>query len=166
MVLKSLMKNPIFAIGFLLMTIFLFQLRDKGIFSSRAQKMIPTSCKAVAVRLDKYMSPKWEMTCNENNLAIITKVDPALIKPDIKDPKELRQLMYKALANIYVSISNYSPKDSLSRTNIISVRLIHNNLTLNSMSEGRHVVNIDGLKNLENLSEHFKQTIRVQEVTK
>lgn len=166
MILKSLMKNPIFAIGFLLMTIFLFQLRDKGIFSKRAERMIPTSCRAVEVRLAKYMSPSWEISCNDNNLVVVTKTDPNVIKDELKDPKELKPVMYKALANIYTSISKYSPNDSLSRTGIVSVRLIHKNLTLNSISEGRHVANIQGMKNLKNLSEHFKQTIRVQEVTK
>lgn len=166
MAFRTLMKNPVFAIGFLFFAIFLFQLRDKGIFKDRAQKMIPTSCKAVVARLDKYMSKEWEFSCNENNLQIITKVDQKIISGEIKEATQLRPLMYKALANIYASISKYAPEDSLERTGIIAVRLIHPHMTLNSMSEGRHVKNIKGLKNLDNLADHFKQTIRVQELAK
>jgi len=148
------------------MAIFLFQLRDKGFFTKRANSMIPTSCKSVMVRLAKYMNESWEMKCNGNNLLIETYVDPKVIDYKLRDPKALREKMYKALANSYSSVSRYSAEDSLSRTNIISLRLIHPFLTLNSMSEGKHVVNIKNMKNLSNLSRHFEQTIRVQEVTK
>ncbi|WP_157680606.1 hypothetical protein [Bacteriovorax sp. Seq25_V] len=160
------MKNPILMVGILFMAIFLFQLRDKGFFSKRAESMIPTSCKSVMVRLNKYMNDAWEMKCNGNNLLIETKVDPKVIDPKLKDPKILREKMYKALANSYASISRYSLEESLSRTNIISFRLIHPHLTLNSMSEGQHVANIKNMKEVSNLSRHFQQTIRVQEVTK
>lgn len=166
MILKSLMKNPILVIGFLFMAIFLFQLRDGGFFAKRAESMIPTSCKAVVVRLAKYMHKSWDIECKGNNLQIEIEVDEVVIPKLLSDMKELRPKMYKALANSYSTISKYSPEDSLSRTDFISVRLIHHNLTLNSISEGKHVANVKSLKDLNNLSKHFSQTVRVQEVTK
>ncbi|OIQ19029.1 MAG: hypothetical protein BM556_07015 [Bacteriovorax sp. MedPE-SWde] len=160
------MKNPILMVGFLFLAIFLFGLRDKGFFAKRANKLVPTSCKAVMVRLDKYLHKSWDVECDGNNLVINAPVDKKIVDPNLKDPKLLKPLMYKALANSYISISRYSPPDSLERTMIISVRLIHPHMTLNSISEGKHVSNLKGIKNFKNISKHIRETIQVQEVTK
>ena len=80
MVLKSLMKNPMLMIGFLFLAIFLFQLRDQGYFDQRSAKLIPTSCKAVKVRLDKYLHDSWEISCNENNLEVIVPIEESVIE--------------------------------------------------------------------------------------
>lgn len=166
MVLKSLMKNPILMVGILFLVIFLYELRDKGYFAQRAQNLIPTSCKSVKARLDKYMHESWDISCNENNLVVALPVDKKIVSDDIKDPKLLKEKMYKALANTYISISRYSPPESLERTMIISVSLVHPNLTINSISEGKHVYNMKSMKNMKNLSKHFSKTVQVQEVTK
>ena len=166
MIAKSLMKNPILMVGILLMSIFLFQLRDQGFFKGRAAKMLPTSCKAVKVRLDKFYHKTWTIECNENNLSLVIPVDKKVVDPDLKDPKLLKATMYKALANSYISVAKYAPHESLERTMIISVRLVHPHMTLNSISEGRHVINLKNMKNFKNISAHMQQTIQVQEVTK
>lgn len=166
MVAKSLMKNPILMVGILLMSLFLFQLRDQGFFKDRAAKMLPTSCKAVKVRLDKYFHKTWKIACDGNNLNLEIPVDKKVVNYDLKDPKVLKPIMYKALANSYISVSKYSPQDSLERTMIISIRLIHPHMTLNSISEGRHVFNLKNMKNFKLISEHLQKTIQVQEVTK
>jgi len=148
------------------MSIFLFQLRDQGFFKKRASQMLPTSCKAVKVRLDKYYHKTWNIECNENNLVLEIPVDKKIVSHDLKEPKLLRATMYKALANSYISVSKYAPQDSLERTMIISLRLIHPHMTLNSISEGKHVLNLKNMKNFKNISAHIQKTIQVQEVTK
>lgn len=166
MIAKSLMKNPILMVGILLMSIFLFQLRDQGFFKKRASSMLPTSCKAVKVRLDKYFHKTWKIECLENNLSLEIPVDEKVVSHKLTDTKILRAQMYKALANSYISVSKYAPQESLERTMIISVRLVHPNMTLNSISEGKHVYNLKNMKNFKNISAHIKQTIQVQELTK
>lgn len=166
MIAKSLMKHPVLMMGILLLSIFLFDLRDRNFFKQRVESLTPTSCKAVKVRLDRYLHKSWDITCNENNLVIEVPVDEKVISHKLADPTLLKQKMYKALANSYISISRYSPPDSLERTMMVSVRLIHPNMTINSVSEGRHVYNMKALKNLSNLAKHFSQTVQVQEVTK
>ena len=158
------MKNPILAVGILFFMIFMYQLRDKGIFESRISSLLPTSCKPVKIRLEKYMHKSWDISCNENNLVVVADVDDKLIKDEIKDMNMLKAKMYKALANTYITISKYSPSDSLERTMIISVKLKHPKLILNSISEGKHVYNLKDMKNFKMISQHIKSTIQVQEV--
>lgn len=180
MVLKSLMKNPMLMIGFLFLAIFLFQLRDQGYFDQRSAKLIPTSCKAVKVRLDKYLHDSWEISCNENNLEVIVPIEESVIENMEKTfPKEelrtkdhkpfklgLQKTLFTVMANSYISVAKYSPEDSLSRTDIISLRVIHPILTLNSISEGKHVVNLKTIKNFKRVTKHLESTVQVQEVFK
>ena len=167
-------------VGFLFLAIFIFQLRDQGFFKKRSAKLIPTSCKAVMVRLDKYMHNSWSLTCNENNLEVIVPIESELIKninksfPIETDRKKendsyksaLRETLFKVMANSYISIAKYSPEESLERTDIISLRVVHPHLTINSISEGKHVVNLKTLKNFKLISNHLKSTIQIQEIFK
>ena len=164
MVLKSLLKNPILAFGILIFIIFLFQLRDNGAFQKRSENMIATSCRSVKVRLDKYLHPTWKIECNKNNLEVTIPVDPKIV-PEAADKEILKAEMYKALANSYISISRYSMEESLERTMMIVVKLVHPKMIISSISEGQYVVKLKTLKNKNNLARHIHQTIQVQEVT-
>ncbi len=166
MVLKSLLKNPVLAFGILIFIIFLLQLRDNGAFDKRASSMMATSCRSVKVRLDKYLHPSWKIECNKNNLEVTIPADTKVIPENMEDKQILKQEMYKALANSYISISRYAMEESLERTMMIVVKLIHPQMILSSISEGKYVVKLKTLKNKNNLARHIHQTIQVQEVTK
>ncbi|MFG1499789.1 hypothetical protein ABMA70_06215 [Halobacteriovorax sp. XZX-3] len=163
MVLKSLLRNPVLGFGILIFIIFIFQLRENGAFQKRADSMLATSCRSVKVRLDKYMHPSWKIECNKNNLEVTIPVDEKIV-PEGTDKEILRQEMYKALANSYISISRYAMDESLERTMMVVVKLVHPKMILSSLSEGKYVVKLKTLKNKNNLARHIHQTIQVQEV--
>ena len=74
MILKTLMKNPVLVIGIILFSLFLHQVASKekwGIFSNK--KLIPTSCRAALVRIDKHIPANWKTECEGNNLAVFIK---------------------------------------------------------------------------------------------
>ncbi|POB14912.1 hypothetical protein C0Z22_00630 [Halobacteriovorax sp. DA5] len=125
--------------------------------------MLATSCRSVKVRLDKYMHPSWKIECNKNNLEVTIPVDEKIV-PEGTDKEILRQEMYKALANSYISISRYAMDESLERTMMVVVKLVHPKMILSSLSEGKYVVKLKTLKNKNNLARHIHQTIQVQEV--
>ncbi len=169
MLLKSLTKYPLLMVGFLFLAIFLFQLRDQGYFKNRADKLIPTSCKAVRARLDKYLHKTWKLKCQKNNLEVVIPVPKKTFanistSSPVKMKEELRSGMYRLLANSYISISKYSPPDSLERTDIISISLRHPQIHVNSVSEGKHVVNLKSMKSFDKIKEHLQRTIQIQEV--
>lgn len=166
MVLKSLLKNPVLGFGILIFILFLFQLRENGAYNKRAQSMKATSCRSVKVRLDKYMHPSWVLNCNENNLEVTIPADLKVIPEDVQDKEFLRKEMYKVLANSYISIAKYALPESLERTMMIVVKLVHPQMVLSSISEGKYVAKLRTLKNKNNLARHIHQTVQVQEVTK
>jgi hypothetical protein len=164
MVSKLLTKYPIFMLGILMLTIFLFQLRDKGFLEARKDKMMPTSCRAVRVKLEKRIPSNWETLCEGNNLAV--SINFLMEKAKLKDPKMLRPMMYRELANDLIMIAKNSPVDSLERTDIVRVKISHTDLEINAVTEGRFIIKLATIKSADLIKEHLKATVQVKESKK
>jgi hypothetical protein len=166
MPLKSLMKNPVLAIGILFMIIFLFQAGEKyNWWPSRREKLMPSSCKAVRVKLDRRIPANWSSACEGkdfNNLAVTIKYAQEKDK-EIKDPKSLGQLVYRELANDLILIAKNSPADNLERTNIVRVRFIHPQKQVDAITEGKYLVKLKTLSDKKLIAEHLKVTVQVRE---
>ncbi len=161
MVLKSIMKNPILAVGILMMAVFLMTLgRKEGLFNRDA--LMPTSCKAVLVKLDRRIPANWSTQCDANNLAMTMNFAEPKDKP-ISDA-ELRKTLFRTLANNMKSVALNSPDDNLERTDIVSIRLIHPRLTINAITEGKYIVKLATMNDPAMIAEHLKVTVQVQEV--
>ncbi len=168
MALKSLMKNPILAIGLLFMIIFFFQAGEKyNWWASRRQKLTPSSCKAVTVKLDRRIPANWSTACEGsdfNSLAITVKfpqeADKKLTKED-----DIRKLIYRELANDLIRIAKNSPGDNLERTNIVRVRFIHPQRQIDAITEGRFLVKLQTMTDKNLIAQHLKVTVQVKEST-
>ena len=158
---KILMKNPLLMIGILMMIIFLYQLKSKGYFTRT--KLIPSSCRAVLVKLDRRIPSGWDTKCEGNNLAVSI---PFTSEKKLQDKTKLRVLAYRELANHLVQIAKNSPSDNLERTDIVRVRLFSNNLEINAVTEGRFIVKLATIKTPKLLKEHLKNTVQVKETIK
>lgn len=161
---KLLTKYPIFMVGLLMMALFLFQARDKGFFASRRDKMIPTSCKAVRVKLKKRIPSNWSSSCEGNNLAV--NINLAIEKSKISSIDQLRAIMYRELANDLILVAKNSPQDSLERTDIVRLNMKHSSLEINAVTEGRFIVKLSTIKSGELIKEHLKTTVQVKEFKK
>ena len=161
---KLLTKYPILVVGILLMTLFLFQLRDKGFFQSRKEGMATSSCRAVRVMLDKRIPSNWSSSCQGNNL--IVSINLAIEDKSFKDVENLRAIMYREMANDLILIAKNSPSDSLERTDIISIQMKHSLIDINAISEGRFLVKLSTIKSAELIKEHLKATVQVKELKK
>lgn len=164
MVSKLLTKYPIFMLGILMMTIFLYQLRDKGFFEARKDKMMPTSCRAVRVKLDKRIPSNWGSSCEGNNLAV--SINFLLEKSEIQDPKQIRALLYRELANDLILIAKNSPADSLERTHIVRVQINYNDIYIDAVTEGKFLVKFATIKSIALIKEHLQATVQVKESKK
>ena len=158
---KILMKNPLIMIGILTSIIFLYQLRDKGYF--QRTKLIPTSCRAVLVKLNRRIPSSWTTSCEGNNLAVEIPFD---IQKELKDKSKLRVLAYRELANYLVQIAKNSPSDNLERTDIVRVKLYSPKLSIDAVTEGKYIVKLSTIKNLKFIKEHLKNTVQVKETIK
>ena len=166
MPLKSLMKNPVLAIGMLFTIIFLFQVGEKyNWWPSRRQKLMPSSCKAVRVKLDRRIPANWRSFCEGkdfNSLAVEIKY-PTEKGQEVKDDKDLKKLVYRELANNLILIAKNSPSDNLERTQMVRVRFFHPQMQVDALTEGKYLVKLQTLTNKQLIAQHLKVTVQVKE---
>ncbi|TNE97816.1 MAG: hypothetical protein EP326_10820 [Deltaproteobacteria bacterium] len=150
-------------IGILMMFIFLWDLnRKNGWTAKRNEKLKARSCNAVLVKVEKRLAANWKAYCEQNSLAV--EVDFTLDKAKLKDPNNFKRVMYRELANNLVLLAKLSPSDNLERTDYVRVRLKHKDLTINALSQGRHVAKFQTLTTPEMIAQHLQATVTVQEV--
>lgn len=168
MPLKSLIKNPILAIGLLFTVIFLFQAGEKfNWWTSRRQKLLPSSCKAVRVKLDRRIPANWKTYCEGsdfNNLAVEINF-PVEKDKLVEDKAKLQKIVYRELANDLILIAKNSPSDNLERTHFVRVRFIHPQIQVDALTEGQHIVKLQTLTDKSLIAQHLKVTVSVKEST-
>lgn len=163
MFLKSLIKNPILVIGVLLMSIFLMNTFMKEGLWNR-DRLNPTSCKAVLVKLDRRVSGGWTTSCDGNNLNLA--ISHVVGEKEPTDLDTVRKIVYRELANSLVFLAKNSPSDNLERTDWVSIRYVHPKLEVGALSEGKFVVKFSTIKNKGMLMKHLQATVQVKELIK
>lgn len=157
------MKNPILAIGILLMSIFLMNTFMEGGLWNR-DRLNPTSCRAVLVKLDRRISGGWTTSCDGQNLNLA--IAHVSTKKEPTDMPTVRKIVYRELANSLVFIAKNSPSDNLERTPWVSIRYVHPKLEVGARSEGKFVVKFATIKNKKMLMSHLQATVQVKELIK
>jgi len=160
MFFKSLLKKPILAIGILLCIISLWDMHRRGFFFSRWEKLQATSCKSVLVMLNKRIPANWTTSCEKNTLSVIVKFQA----PNELPIKNLRQVLYRELANNLTFIAKNSLAESLERVSYVQLKIIHPKLTINALGQGKFVIKLKTLTNTQFIKGHLKATVQVQEV--
>lgn len=167
MLFSKLTQKPMLAIGILFMVIFLSTTGGKILkrfMPSYGDRLNPTSCRALLVKLNRRVPANWVAACNKNNLNVeVLYKFPKIEKETLEN---VRAISYRELANAYVFIAKNSPSDNLERTDIVSVRFDSEYLKINSISEGKFVVKLATLTRKELIQQHFHSTVQVQEVKK
>ncbi len=168
MPLKSFMKNPMLVVGVLMMLIFVFQAGKKfNWWEARRQKLMPSSCKAVLVKLDRRIPENWSTHCEGstyNNLAIDIHF-PVEKDKKAQNLQQVRALLYREMANDLISVAKISPEDNLEKTDIIRLKMIHPQLIINAITEGKYIVKLKTLTDKRLIAQHLKVTVQVQEVS-
>ncbi|MGE3611356.1 MAG: hypothetical protein AB7I27_17310 [Bacteriovoracaceae bacterium] len=162
MLWNSLLKNPVLVIGLLLMGLFLYQVQQKekwGIFTN--PKLIPTSCRAALIKIEKRTPANWKLFCEGNNLAVeineITVPEKAV---------NLKVLMYRQLANHMTFVARASQTDILEKVTFVRLRLMHPKMEINAVTEGKYIVKLATLESPEHIMTHLKSTVQVKETIK
>ena len=166
MLSRMALKNPVLMIGILMMLIFLMT-SGKSLFKGYKQKLTPTSCKALLVKLKskvkRNIPENWEAECEQNNLAIEYELKiPEKFVQGIQNP--MQQFIYRDLANSLTLIAKKSPVDNLEKTDIIRLRVKTDVMTVNAVTDGRNLSRLYYLKDPKIIAKHFKATVQIQEV--
>lgn len=166
MLLKSLIKNPVLSVGLLFFFIFMavygqtFMEKMGWIDKDRLN---PTSCRAVMVKFKKRIPANWQAWCEDNNLAVQIQYPE---EKDKKLPKEkLCPLVYREIANYLKTIASptMTPNDNLERTDIVRLTLVHPQITIAAVTEGKYLAKLATITRPKLLAEHLKVTVQVKE---
>ena len=162
MLWNSLIKKPILVMGIIMFSLFLYQVAMKekwGIFYNA--KLIPTSCKAVLVGLEKRVPANWKIFCEGNNLAV------EIVEVAIPEEAEnLKSLMYRQLANHMTFVARSTHADLLEKVMFVRFHLAHKGLSIDAVTEGKFIVKLATLENTEHIMTHLKSTVQVKETLK
>jgi hypothetical protein len=173
-VFNLITKKPLLGMGILMMIVFIMEMHRQGKINWFERKGLnPTSCSAVIVPLKKKTPASWKVFCEDNNLALIMDESSLSTKSSelAKNTKRkisrlfiLKKLLYNQMANHLMFVSQSSPEETLSRVLFIRLSLITPEITINALSEGKHISKLRNLSKPEFIALHLKATVQVQEV--
>lgn len=156
------MKNPVLAIGIILMALFIYQVANEekwGVFYN--QKLTSTSCRAEVIKIEKKIPANWRAFCEGNNLAVEIK---ELGVP--ADAKNLKSLMYRQLANHMSHVARISHTDILEKVDFVRFKVMHPKMEINAVTEGKFIVKLATLESPEHIMTHLQSTVQVKETIK
>jgi hypothetical protein len=162
MLWNSLLKKPILVLGILMFSLFILQVNRKekwGIFHN--EKLLSSSCKAVVIPLDRRIPGNWKLLCEQNNLAVEIQEVAVPAKAG-----NLKTLMYRQLANHMSHIAQIAPSDILEKVYFVRFKLVHPEMEINAVTEGKFIVKLATLENPEHIMAHLKSTVQVKETIK
>ena len=160
---KTLLKNPIFTLGLILMGLFLYQLSNDGklgLFDR--QKLLPTSCSAVVANLNKRIPATWTPRCEGQVLIMQIEMDLPADLPT----EELKRNMVREMANNLYHIARSSPAENLERTPFVVVKLTSQKMEVNARTAGAQLIRLATLSDQKLIAEHLKATVETQIVSK
>ncbi len=165
MFIKGAFKSPLLTIGIIMMTIFVFQLREQGFFGK--SRFRTTSCTGTIAILKKYQKDYWDLDCDENTMILSINYlrSEYLGQLDQMKAKDtVRSFLYKDLANTLTTIAVRSPNELLERVDIIRLQLKLPQLTVNVITEGKDIAPLYQMRDTKNIANLLKETVQVQEL--
>ena len=154
---KPLMKNPILAIGIIMVAALLLDLSRRGILPFISEKIIATSCKSARVMLDKRAPDHWKTRCENNNMTVTIQSQVSATKYNL-----LTKTLYRELANHLQFVAKNTLNESLERTLIVRIHLIHPRMEINAITEGKDLAKLASMDQSKLIAQHLRNTVQVQ----
>jgi hypothetical protein len=155
-----LMKKPILVIGVLMFAIFLMHTSGRFPFFDR-ENLQSTPCHAALIKIQRNTPKEWKIYCESNNLTV-----EILEKAIHGNPSDLKEQMYRQLANHLVLIARHAQADLMEKILIVRLKHMHPHLEINAITEGRYMVKLAGLSTPQFIAEHLQQTVQVNDIPK
>lgn len=163
MLLKSLFKNPILSLGFLMFALFLLEAGRRGMWDS--DRFNTSSCHGALPLLKKKLENKgWSFKCNKNNLLTSHQIpqNHGITKEALK--RNILNFSYKEMANNLKSLSLLIPLEFRSKIDVVTFNLIiPKKLEIRAVTEGIFLEKIANEKDKYLLAQILKESVQVQE---
>lgn len=163
MIFKYLINKPLLPIGLLMFYILMHNLGKQGKldYFFKREGVIPSSCRAVIVKLKRRIPQDWQLKCDRNNLHLVLTLDEKNLDPKAQLPA--KNFYYRELANAFVSVAKNSPDDTLSRTGIVRITVNTPNYKIEAVSFGREVVKLAEISDTKIISAQLQKTVKIKE---
>lgn len=163
MIWQTIMKKySMLVLGILMMGIFIYSSEGKRFIAKYRSNYIPSDCRALVDRTQKAVEERyddWRFECVEEVLTI----EIPFTKPEKLEPKNLRPLMYRELANKLVLIAKFSNDETLERIDKVKVKFIADDLTIVAHTQGEELAKFQTLREEKNIIRHLQKTVKVKE---
>lgn len=157
MLWRSIIKNPILAIGVLMLAIVLMDLSRRGKLPLFSERLIATSCKSARVMLEKRIPGTWSVACENNNMTVAIQS-----QVEVKESSQLSKILYRELANDLQFIAQNSLNESLERTLMVRVHVTHPQMQINAITQGKDLAKLATITQPRLIAQHLKATVQVQ----
>ena len=168
MLLKSLLKRPILAIGLIMMFVFISlygrKFIDKVGSGPLREQFGTSSCRGVLAMLGRTLPDDQKARCQGNHLFVnrnyLTHGQGAVLPRKVLCP-----LLYREMANSLKFLANdqKTPLNILKRVEMVQLKLTHPQLTVYAMTSGKFLVGMSKISNPDRLAKYIKTTVKVQE---
>lgn len=111
--------------------------------------------------LEKRVPATWDIECDADNLTVVIQTE---LK--VAEAKNLKAALYRELANHLIFISKNTLNESLERTLMVRVHMVHPVMEINALTEGQYIAKLAYMKKPEFIANHLKATVQVQDKTK
>lgn len=162
MIWKNALKYPVLIIGVVTFGIFLSSEYSKDWWRKVTRRYKPSTCDVTMDRVKPKAPSNWSFDCPTVQLLVVD-----IDFQEVKGNKlNLRQEMYRELANNLVKLGNWSNLETMHFLKKIKMNMKHPHLTVESMTNGSAIVDLVKLTDPKSIARHLKMTVKIKEVKK
>ena len=162
MILMKAMKYPVLVIGVVLFLLYITNPKTKEWWSTIGRNRIPNTCRVIKDRVAPKAPNSWSFECPTTKQLVIDIKYEVLIT----EPKNLRQVLYKEIANSLTKFGGWSNLETLEFLPILKLNINHPKMTIKSQTDGQAIVELMAKKNKIDIARHLKLTVKVKEIKK
>jgi len=156
------MKYPVLVIGIVMFGLFITNPKTKEWWSTVGRNRIPNTCRVIKDRVAPKAPKSWSFNCPTTKKLVIDIEYETLPK----EPKNLRQILYKKLANSLTKLGGWSNLETLEFLHTLKLNINHPKLIIKSQTDGQAIVELMVKKNQIDIARHLKLTVKVKEIKK
>lgn len=162
MIWKNALKYPVLIIGIILFALYLSNSNTKDFWKKIDRRYKPSTCDVTVDRVKPKAPKNWSFNCETLQYLIVDIKYDKKLNPNLS----LKQQLYYELANHLVKLGQFSNLETMSYLRKIKMNIITDQLTIESVTDGKTIVKLVNSENRRILLEHLKIGVRVKEVRK
>lgn len=162
MIWKNALKYPVLIVGIVLFAIFLSNPKTKDYWKKVQRRYKPSTCDAIVDKIISKVPKNWQLRCESVQLLILNIEHTKVLNNGLT----LKQEMYRELANNLIRLGRLSNLETMSYLQVIQLNIHHPNLTVESVTNGKSLVEILSKKDPKAMARIIELTVKIKEIIK